>query len=260
MPVLIRVANRSRSHHGAAATAARFLTLLFALSACGAPASTMAPTTGVATTAASPYRGAAFIVDVSTTKRTVKVSPPVSGALASATSYTTLTSGAHASLLGADAIEMRITNYAAGALGAVIPGKVLVTFDLTLVNRLRGITLGTPTFPRPPAGATGVQAFPFELSVLTAPGGVGSSGNEIVVTSPSFGAATASTDWDGEPHSFLNDGNCGAGANDCFRYEPFGMIGAEGVSTPRKVGFLVDPTVRDVRIRLLVAADVRAAP
>jgi hypothetical protein len=230
--------------------------------ACSAPSAVTAPVTGAPTTVASPYRGAAFVVDVNTTRRTVKISPPVAGPLAS-TAASSMSSpiapGVHASLLGADAIEMRITNYAAGALGAVIPGKVLVTFDLTLYNRLRGVALGTPTFPRPPAGATGVQAFPFELSVLTAPGGVGSSGNEIVVTSPSFGAATASNDWDGEPHSFFNDATCGAGSNDCFRYEPFGTIGAEAVSTPRKVGFLIDPTVRDVRIKLLVAADVRAA-
>jgi hypothetical protein len=201
-------------------------------------------------------------VDVSTTKRTVKVSPPVASALTISASHSMnsrLGNGVSASLLGADVIDMRITSYAAGAVGAVVPGKVLVTFDLTLINRLRGIALGTPTFPVPPAGVNGVQAFPFEVSVLSAAGGVSTSGNEVLVTSPSFGAAIASNDWDGAPHSFFNDAGCSSGSNDCFRYEPFGTIGSEGVSTARKVGFLVDPTVRDVRIRLLVAADVRSA-
>ncbi len=239
----------------------RFAPLLLLCTACNAPSVTSLPATETVA-AASPYRSAAFVLDVNTRSRTVKISPPVAGASFAASmgaASFSFGNGAHASLLGADAIEMRLANYAAGTIGAVVPGKIRITFDLSLVNRLNSVELGTPTFPVPPAGVTGVQAFPFELSVLSTPGVASSGGNEILVTSPSFGKAMVSDDWDGEPHSFFNDASCTGGSNDCFRYEPFGTISAGGVSAPRKVGFLVDPTVRDVRIRLLVAADLRAA-
>jgi hypothetical protein len=233
--------------------------MLAVLHACSNTPAATAPTVPVLTSL-SAYRGAAFILDVSTTRRVVKVSPPVSAAAASTSQNPlgarSLASGPNASLLGADVIEMQISNYVAGAVGATAPGKVLVTFDLTLVNRLRSVALGTPTFPHPPVGVTGVQAFPFEVSVVTSPGGVSSQSNQVVVTSPSFGQAIASAEWDGPPHSFFNDANCGPTSTDCFRYEPFGTIAANGTSLPRRVGFLIDPTVRDLRIKLLVAADI----
>ena len=233
--------------------------MLVVLQACSNTPAATAPAVPVLTSL-SAYRGAAFILDVSTTRRVVKVSPPVTAAAVSTSQNPlgarALASGPNASLLGADVIEMQISNYAAGAVGATVPGKVLVTFDLTLVNRLRSVALGTPTFPSPPVGVTGVQAFPFEVSVVTSPGGVSSQSNQVVVTSPSFGQAIASAEWDGPPHSFFNDANCGSTSNDCFRYEPFGTIAANGSSLPRRVGFLIDPTVRDLRIKLLVAADI----
>ena len=233
-------------------------TVLAVLQACSDTPAATAPVVPVLTSL-SPYRGAAFILDVSTTRRVVKVSPPVSAAASTSQNplgARSLTSGLNASLLGADVIEMQISNYVAGAVGATVPGKVLVTFDLTLVNRLQGVALGTPTFPIPPMGVTGVQAFPFEVSVVTSPGSVSSQSNQLMVTSPSFGQAIPSAEWDGAPHSFFNDANCGATSNDCFRYEPFGTIGAKASSPPRRVGFLIDPTVRDLRIKLLVAADI----
>jgi len=236
--------------------------MLALLQACNNTPAPTAPTAPaiLASSSLSAYRGAAFILDVSTTRRVVKVSPPVTTAAPSASQSMvgamSVASGQHGSLLGADVIEMQISNYTAGAVGATVPGKVLVTFDLTLVNRLRSVSLGTPTFPRPPIGVTGVQAFPFEVSVVTSPGGVSSQSNQVIVTSPSFGQAIASTEWDGAPHSFFNDANCGSSSNDCFRYEPFGTIAANGSSLPRRVGFLIDPTVRDLRIKLLVAADI----
>jgi len=231
-----------------------------ALTACSEPPLAPSLTQG-STLGSSPFRSSAFILDVNTSGRTVKVSPPTTGIGFSASTQMVSLGftgpDARASLLGSDAVEMRVSNYRAGAIGAVIPGKVLVTFELTLINRLHGVQLGTPTFPKPPAGKTGVQAFPFEVSIVGSAGGVGTSGNEVLVKSPSLGAVVASSDWDGEPHSFFNDAGCGAGSNDCFRYEPFGTIGSEGASTPRQVGFLLDPTVRDFRIRLLLAADLR---
>ncbi|MBC8088116.1 MAG: hypothetical protein H7Z40_12680 [Phycisphaerae bacterium] len=206
----------------------------------------------------SPYRNAAFIVDVSTVRRTVKISAPVATLGTKPLVAGLQSSAAHLSLLGTDVIDVSVSNYVAGAIGVVVPGKILVTFDLTLHNRLSGIRLVTPTFPLPPAGVTGVQAFPFEVSVITTSGGVGTVGNEILVTSPRFGSVIASNHWDGAPHSFFNDTDCTTGSNDCFRYEPFGMIGPLGASQSRQVGFLVDPTVGDLRVRLIVAANVQA--
>jgi hypothetical protein len=240
----------------------RVLSLVLALGACTESPAEVSPTFEPSTRSAA-LRSAAFLLDVNTVQRTVQVSPPTAGVLPGALSAGHLVgqlgAGVHGSLLGADVIEMRITNYTASAIGAVVPGKILLAFDLTLVNRLRSVELGTPTFPTPPAGAVGVQAFPYEISVFTSPGGVSSRGNEVLVSSPSFGAAIASDDWDGAPHSFFNDAACTPTSNDCFRYEPFGSIGANAPSEARRVGFLVDPTVRDLRIRLLVAADVRPA-
>jgi hypothetical protein len=105
---------------------------------------------------------------------------------------------------------------------------------------------------------TGVQAFPFEISVTTSSGGVGTVGNELIVTSPRFGAVIASNEWDGAPHNFFNDVGCTASSNDCFRYEGFSTIAPLGASTSQPVGFLIDPTVGDFRVKLILAADLAA--
>ncbi len=245
-----------RSHRLVAPFARCATVLCLSLGACSSDAPTIAAPVSESTSPWSAFRSTAFLVDVNTVRRTVQVSPPSASWTASSADGV-VAPGVRFSLLGADAIEMRISNYAAGAIGAVVPGKILLTFDLSLVNRLHSVELGTPTFPLPPAGVSGVQAFPFELSVITNSGGVSSGGNEVLVTTPSDGAATVSNDWDGEPHSFFNDRGCGATSTDCFRYEPYGVIGAGAASAPRRVGFFVDPTVRELRIKLLVAADLR---
>src|SRR5262245_28640575 len=204
------------------------------------------------------YRGAAFIMDVSAGKHTVKITAPTS-TISSPSSQRSVDgklsgdSSAHYSLLGADVIELTTTNFVAGAVGAAVPGKVLITFDVTVNNRLPGIQLITPTFPTPPAGVTGVQLFPFEISVTTTTGGVAGSGNEVIVQSPRFGAVVASNDWNGAPHNFFNDVGCTATSNDCFRYESFGTIAPLGASTAQTVGFLIDPTVGDFRVEMIVA-------
>lgn len=215
------------------------------------------------------YRGAAFLMDVSATKKTVKVTSP-SASINARLNPNILSGDANYSLLGGDAIELITSNFQAGAVGAVEPGKVLITFDLQILNKLDGYQLTTPTFPTPPSGVVGVQAFPFEISVTTTSGGVGSNGNEIVVQSPRFGAVVPSNDWghlpigDGNFHNFFNDAGCTATANDCFRYEPFAPIGPVQTSAAQKVGFLIDPTVGDFRAKIIVAADlaptVTAAP
>jgi hypothetical protein len=103
-----------------------------------------------------------------------------------------------------------------------------------------------------------VEAFPLEVSVLTTAGRVGVSGSEINVTAPRSGVAVASADWDGAPHNFFNDVGCNASSNDCFRFEPFGILEPQTSSARRKVGFLLDPTVGDLRVRVILAADLQS--
>jgi hypothetical protein len=64
--------------------------------------------------------------------------------------------------------------------------------------------ISASTFPTPPSGVIGVQAFPFEISVTTTSGSVGSNGNEVVVSSPRYGAVVPSSDWGNLP---IGDGN-----------------------------------------------------
>lgn len=210
----------------------------------------------------SPHRDAAFVVNVSTVRRKVSVVAPTSGSAMRTQSaqHSAIGAGMQMSLLGGDAVELLASNYSAGVIGAVVPGKVLVTFDLTLINRLRGLRLITPTFPMPPAHVTGIQAFPIEIVALSTSGQVTVTSGVITVTSPRSGAAVPSTDWDGAPHSFFNDVGCGALSSDCFRYEPFGTLEPLSASAARRVGFLVDPTVGDVRVRIIVAADLESVP
>ncbi len=211
--------------------------------------------------ALSPFRSSAFAVEISTTRRQVRVSAPSAASAASLFSAAGAPepgTGLHASLLSSDAVEILASNYSAGAIGGTVPGKILITFDLTIVNRLREVRLITPTFPYPPANVTGIQAFPLEVVALTTAGGVTATSGVITVASPRAGTAVPSADWDGAPHSFFNDAGCGATASDCFRYEPFGALEAQAASAPRRVGFLVDPTVGDVRIRIIVAADLQS--
>jgi hypothetical protein len=256
------------------ANAGRRILAMTALAMFGACAeqSTSAPVDPVLPTAPSipaQYRGAAFLMDVSATKRTVKITSP-SSSINARLNPNILSGEANYSLLGGDAIELITSNFVAGAVGAVEPGKVLITFDLQILNKLDGYQLTTPTFPTPPSGVIGVQAFPFEISVTTTSGSVGSNGNEVVVSSPRYGAVVPSNDWgnlpigDGNFHNFFNDAGCTATANDCFRYEPFAPIGPVQTSAAQRVGFLIDPTVGDFRAKIIVAADlaptVTAAP
>src|SRR5262245_50467876 len=210
------------------------------------------------------YRGAAFIMDVSTLNKSVRITGPATGIAGPSSNLLNFSKTPgdvgkpNESLLGADVIDMTATNFVAGTLGAVQPNKILITFDLTINNRLPGIQLITPTFPTPPAGVTGVLLFPFEIAVVTTSGGVSTNGNEVIVQSPRYGAVTPSTDWAGAEFNFFNDAGCTATSNDCFRYENFGTIAPLGASLVGHVGFLIDPTVGDFRVRMIAAADLQA--
>lgn len=68
---------------------------------------------------------------------------------------------------------------------------------------------------------------------------------------------TAGPQWDGAPHNFFNDAGCTQLPTDCLPYEPYPAIGPLMTSAPRTIDFLVDPTVQDFRVTLLLAADLQ---
>ena len=163
------------------------------------------------------------------------------------------------SLVGGDVVLLTSSNFAASAVGAFMPGKVRVTFDLTVTNRLNTVDIGGPTqFPLPPPGTTGLLLFPYDIAVATTSGGTstGGGGNDVIVVLPSTGLVAPSPDWDGAPFNFFNDSVC-AGGNDCFRWEEFAAPLVAGTSSlSHRVGFDIDPTVGQFTARLLVAADI----
>jgi hypothetical protein len=234
---------------------------MIALAACADTALTP-PAAVLPTDPAIPaqYRAAAFIFDVSATKKTVSITAPSAtniSPIAAASLNLGVSTGWSYSVLGGDVIGLSTSNYQASAVGAFIPGKLRITFDVSINNRLAGIRLVTPTFPTPPAGVTGVQAFPFQMSVTSTAGSVekGTANNEAVIT-PSLGLVVPSSNWDGNPHNFFNDAGCPVTATDCFRYESFGEIGPLASSTMQQIGFDVDPTVAIFRVKVLVVADL----
>ena len=218
------------------------------------------------------YRGAAWTAEVSTLRKTVRFVPPQGTILrpngqanANVVNEDMIKDAANAgvsqSLLGADVLDLVPTNFVAGPLGGVVPNKILITFSVQINNKLASVDLIRPTFPTPPPSATGVLLFPFEIQVTTTSGGVqqGGNSNEVVVSSPRFGAVQASSDWGGAPWNFFNDAGCTAGSNDCFPYEEYAPIPALGSSAPQTIGFLIDPTVGDFTVKMILAGDLRNA-
>lgn len=222
-------------------------------------------------TANPQFRSASFIFDVNQRTGAIKVTAPtltVNGVSASLSPEVNGLGGPDLSLIGGDVIDVTASGFAASAVGgpcaggvAGQPGKVCVTFDVNLTNKLNGVQLIGPTvFPAPPAGTTGVILFPFDLAVTVTSGGVstGGQGNDVLIELPSNGVVTVNDVWNGAPHNFFNDVGCAG--NDCFRWEEFaGPVAPGATTTAEKVGFFVDPTVGNFRARLIVAADLQNA-
>jgi hypothetical protein len=204
---------------------------------------------------------AAFLAAVNLRDRTVTITPP---SITTANGQHLRTEGDHAganSLVGGDVVTLTTSNFHASAVGAFTPGKVRVTFDINVTNKLTGVQLIGPTvFPAPPAGTTGPLLFPYDIAVAVTSGGsaTGGQGNDVIITLPSYGVVAPSTDWDGAPHNFFNDTGCPAGANDCYRYEEYaGPITPGSTTTAKTVGFDIDPTVGQFTARLIIAADLQ---
>ena len=235
------------------------------------------------------FRQSQVVFDVSIRERKVVVSiagnsvnagNAVSGRAGSSVTL----EGASPSLLGKDVIQISTSNYTAGGLGqgGAPAGKVRVKFDVAITNLLNGVIMETPTFPTPPTGETGVFMFPFLTTVTNTAGGTTvEDGNTVVIETPGYGVVSPSVDFDGAPHNFFNDTACPAGQvggegggsvvpggngstgqtsqTDCFRYENYPAINGGSTSAPKTVGFDIDPTVQQFRVRMLVAADLRNA-
>ncbi len=205
-------------------------------------------------------RSLAWLFDVNTAKKTVKITPP-SAAVAKAAGLDLDVNGqVEMSLVGADVIALTASNYAATGVGTggAPPNKVRVTFDVAITNLLTSVQLITPTFPTPPVGATGLFMFPFENVVTTTSGGVSTTGNDVIVELPNTGGVTPSVQFDGAPHNWFNDTGCPVGSNDCYRYETYAVpLVAGGTSTTSQVGFDIDPTVSNFRAKMIVAADLQ---
>jgi hypothetical protein len=213
------------------------------------------------------FKAAAFIVDVDTRGKRIKITAPARGVSAAPSAEGGL-GGPSLSLVGGDVVELTASGYDAPLPGAPCQGttisqanKICVTFDISVRNVLSGVELIGPTvFPAAPAGTTGPLLFPFEQLVTTTSGGVstGGQGNDIIVELPNRGMVEANGIWDGAPHNFFNDALCAASDNDCFRWEEYPSPIAGGFTVgPRRVGFFIDPTVGNFRSRMLVAADLR---
>lgn len=200
------------------------------------------------------WQAQAFTMNVNLRTGLVSISSPTSGALGGASSVSSTNDSARGvlrSLLGVGIVSLQASNYSASAIGAVTPGKILIRFDLTVRN-LVNAALSTSTFPVPPAGVAGVQAFPLEIAAALQPGG------PLLPSPPETGPVQPSLDWSGEPHNFFDTSACGPSTNNCFRYEPFATIAPLGTSSPGTVGFLVAPTVSEFRVTMLLAADLQS--
>jgi len=257
---------------GRARTTRRFASALVAMSsvfvaACASDTSVSAPVLPGDAPQAQ-FRPLAFTADINT--KTGKISITAPTASTNLNGPTLSIGGAESpnlSLLGGDAVRLIPSNYAASAVGAFAPGKIRVTFDVIIENKLPGVRFITPTWPVAPAA--GVILFPLDYVVTTTPGGVtGGDGNEVIVEQPRFGVVDPSIDWSGTgapgsgaPFSFFNDTDCSlATSNDCFRWEAFDAeILPLTTSSVRTIGFDIDATVGQFRTRMIVAADLAAA-
>ncbi len=217
--------------------------------------------------APSQFRPLAFTADIDTRNGKIVIAAPTATTANAPTLSTAGGESPNLSLLGGEAVRLIPSNYQASAVGAFAPGKIRVTFDVLIENKLPGVKFITPTWPVSPAA--GVILFPLDYVVTTTPGGVtGGDGNVVIIEQPRFGGVAPSIDWSGTgaagsgaPYSFFNDTDCSlATSNDCFRWESFDLeIQPLTTSSVRTVGFDIDATVGQFRARMIVAADLAAA-
>lgn len=253
-------------------------TMALALGACSDSSTSATPDVPEEPSLPPAVRQAAFVFDVDMRKQSVNVLAPNGASVGSLSlrDGSLRTSGGRGpdlSILAGDVVELTTSNFTASGVGqgGAPAGRVYVSFDVQVLNRLGSVRLIRPTFPAPPAGLAAAQQvllFPFAASTIVTTGGTGTEGDgtTIVVEQPSRGAVEAAqTDasrdgWDGAPHNFFSDSLRACTLNpNCFLYEAFPVIQPNEQTTGRRVGFVIDPTVNRFRARLLVAADLENA-
>lgn len=199
------------------------------------------PSTGPNLRSPPDLRGYAFRLTLDLAGGTVHASTPgrSSGRVAAG-------SAVSLSLLGDDAISVESPTGVA-CEPTRNPTQKLCTFDLEVTNDLGATDLTTPTsFPRPPAGTSGILVFPFTAS-----------------SDGTGGWAFPSADWDLGPVNFFNDlDSCSSGGKtDCYRYE---LIAAPLYSRQpaylARVGFVVPVDAQESTAYVVVAADLRDNP
>ncbi len=187
-------------------------------------------------------RGRAVALDVDLDNNTVTQVSPGSMSVSSGVSY---------ALLGHNEVTTIITNVTRSNLTS--PHRSRIRFDLALKNNLHGADLVAATFPDPPVGQ--VVAFPFSTEPSSW------WGSKVRATGEWNGTGQAGS---GQPWNFFNnDHHCWSSAppSDCYRWEAYGEVLPAGATTPaRQVGFDVDPNVRQFRVYVVVAADIRERP
>lgn len=151
------------------------------------------------------------------------------------------------SLIGSDAIRL----HAGNCTFSSIPNNSKLkscSMTLSIENQLTSTDLVSPTsFPRPPAGVSGILVFPYTAAGLGIPGG----------------SAVPNALWDGAPANFFNDfSGCASGkTSDCYRWESYASpLNAGQTSATRTVGFDVDKNANTVAAYIVVAADLRDNP
>lgn len=161
------------------------------------------------------------------------------------------------SLIGIDGFYVEFDSVALSVPGQFLPGRIRVTARLRLSSGLPDRALLAPSLPPPPE-PDAIFLYPVNISAAEIRGGVAASnGNELLVEAPGAGSAQASVDWDGGPADYLRGGRCSLARPSCARYEPFSVPLLFGQPTAwRSIGFDIDPAVRRVIVRLLLAADV----
>ena len=151
------------------------------------------------------------------------------------------------SLIGTDAITLHAGNCSFSSLPNNSKLKSC-SMTLSIENQLSSTDLLEPTsFPRPPAGSSGILVFPYTAAGLGVPGGT----------------AVPNALWDGAPANFFNDfSGCAAGkGSDCYRWEGYASpLRAGQTSAARTVGFDVEKNANTVAAYIVVAADLRDNP
>jgi hypothetical protein len=163
-----------------------------------------------------------------------------------------------ASLLGHDAFAVDIDGVRRSIVGQYAPGKVRVHVELRVRSVLERVRFLAPTFPAPPDGGGGLYLFPVQAVALARDGGVSTVGpNEVLVAAPGGGSVHPSPEWEGAPYDYLRSVSCQVVGGACARWARFAApLPALGRSAWRWVGFDVDPSVRHIRVRFVLAADL----